>query len=321
MSKTYQKFIDYMEQSISIAPLVTFRIAFGLVMLFSTLRYMWKGWIDSQLVDPIMHFSYFGFDWVEPMGRTGMYAIFIFMAMACLGIALGWFYRFFTVAFFLCFSYMELIDLTYYLNHYYFVSIISFMLIWVPANRYFSIDTIRSPRLRQEKVSRWCIDIFKLQIAIVYCYAGLAKINYDWLFKGLPLVMWLPAKTGLPLIGWIFKYKITAYVFSWAGMLFDTFIIGGLLYKRTRWLAYTAVVVFHTMTGILFQIGIFPIVMIMVVTIFFSAESHEKFLSWLGGLFSRRKPARTTPTAAEKEQSQLKTDTRLYFQMAFWLLW
>ncbi|MEO0789970.1 MAG: HTTM domain-containing protein, partial [Bacteroidota bacterium] len=338
-----------MEQSISIAPLVTFRIAFGLVMLFSTLRYMWKGWIDSQLVDPIMHFSYFGFDWVEPMGRTGMYAIFIFMAMACIGIALGWFYRFFTVAFFLCFSYVELIDLTYYLNHYYFVSIISFMLIWVPANRYFSIDTIRSPQLRQEKVSRWCIDIFKLQIAIVYCYAGLAKINYDWLFKGLPLVMWLPAKTGLPLIGWIFKYKLTAYVFSWAGMLFDTFIIGGLLYKRTRWLAYTAVVVFHTMTGILFQIGIFPIVMIMVVTIFFSAESHEKFLSWLGGLFSRRKPARTTPIAAKTpsgnkvlypfligfvlfqllfpwryllypgnlfwtEEGQLKTDTRLYFQ-------
>ncbi|MEM8583654.1 MAG: HTTM domain-containing protein [Bacteroidota bacterium] len=281
-----------MEQSVSIAPLVSFRIVFGLLMLFSTLRYMYMGWVDTQLVDPILHFSYYGFDWVEPMGRTGMYAIFVFMALASLAIALGCFYRFFVVGFFLSFTYVELIDITYYLNHYYFVSIISFLLIWVPANRYFSIDAIRRPQIRQAQVSRWCIDIFKLQIAIVYIYAGLAKINYDWLFRALPLAIWLPAKTSIPVIGWIFKFKITAYLFSWAGMLFDTFIIGGLLFKKTRLLAYSAVVVFHAMTGILFQIGIFPLVMIGVVTIFFSPEWHERLHTNLQRLYSSSKSRR-----------------------------
>ncbi len=293
----YQKWIDYLEQSVSIAPLITFRIAFGLVMLFSTLRYMWMGWIDSQLVDPILHFSYYGFDWVHPLSQAWMYVVFVVMALSCIAIVLGLYYRLAAITFFLCFSYVELIDITYYLNHYYFVSIVAFLLIWVPANRYFSLDVARKPMLFRKTVSRWCIGIFKLQVAIVYFYAGIAKINYDWLFRALPLAIWLPAKTSVPLIGFIFKYKITAYLFSWMGMLFDTFIIGGLLYKRTRWLSYLAVVVFHTLTGILFQIGIFPLVMIFVVTIFFSSNLHEQFLNNLAKFIKHTPPQASVSTS------------------------
>ncbi|MEM1217732.1 MAG: HTTM domain-containing protein [Bacteroidota bacterium] len=301
----HKRWVDYWEQTISIAPLITFRMAFGLVMLFSTVRYMYMGWVDSQLVDSVLHFSYYGFDWVQPLSRLGMYSIFIVMATACIAITIGWYYRFFTILFFLCFTYVELIDITYYLNHYYFVSIIAFLLIWVPANRYFSVDAARNPDLQQKTVSRWCIDIFKIQIAIVYIYAGLAKLNYDWLFQGLPLAIWLPAKTSVPIIGPLLKYRLTAYLFSWAGMLFDTFIILFLLIRQTRMLAYLAVVVFHTMTGVLFQIGIFPLVMIMVVTIFFSPAWHERLIErlqkLLGGLpsiassndLSAPSPART----------------------------
>ncbi|MEL6191180.1 MAG: HTTM domain-containing protein [Bacteroidota bacterium] len=256
-------------------------MAFGLAMLVSTLRYIWMGWVDTQLVDPTLHFSYFGFDWIAPLPRLGMYLIFGIMALACVGIIFGWYYRISIVVFFLCFSYVELIDITYYLNHYYFVSIVSFLMIWVPANRDFSVDVLLNPRIHQKMVNRWSIDIFKLQIAIVYVYAGLAKLNYDWLFQALPLSIWLPAKTSVPIIGGIFKFKTTAYLFSWMGMLFDTFIVVGLLIKQTRWLSFAAVVVFHTLTGILFQIGVFPMVMILGVTIFFSAEAHERFLAFL----------------------------------------
>ncbi|MEM6963234.1 MAG: HTTM domain-containing protein [Bacteroidota bacterium] len=312
-----------MEQQISIAPLITFRIAFGLVMLFSTLRYMYMGWVDTQLATSGLHFTYYGFDWVQPLSPTGMYALFVFMSVACVAITLGAFYRFFTVTFFLCFTYVELIDISYYLNHYYFVSIVAFLLIWVPANRFFALDVLRKPELHQKKISRWCIDIFKLQIAIVYCYAGLAKINADWLFRALPLAIWLPAKTSVPVIGFIFKYKITAYLFSWAGMLFDTFIIGFLLLKKTRWLAYIAVVVFHTMTGILFQIGVFPLVMIMVVTIFFSASLHERFLRGLSAVFTKVKNlpvASPSPQRAASPANQLLISfltVFFLFQIAF----
>ena len=218
------------------------------------------------------------------------------MSLTSIFIAIGFWYRLSTILFFSLFTYVELIDITYYLNHYYFVSIVAFLLILVPANRYFSLDAFLNPSIRREKVSRWCIDIFKFQIAIVYCYAGLAKINHDWLINALPLSIWLPAKSSLPIIGWMFNFSVTAYIFSWAGMLFDTFIIGGLLWRKSRWLAYMAVVVFHTITGVLFQIGIFPLVMILVVTIFFSPDLHEKFLKKLSIYLPKRVPLESSWT-------------------------
>jgi len=277
-----------LERPVSIAPLVTFRIAFGLLMLFSTTRYLVLGWVDTQLVEPLLHFKYYGFAWVEPLSSWGMYAVFALMIIASIGIMLGWYYRCFAVLFFLSFTYVELIDITYYLNHYYFVSLVAFLLIWLPANRFFSLDVYRKPALRQTRISAWQVNVLQLQIAIVYIYAGLAKINTDWLCSALPLSIWLPAKSSLPLIGFVFDYPLTAYVFSWAGMFFDTFIIAGLLYSRTRSWAFLAVLVFHTLTGLLFQIGIFPLVMIALVTIFFSSAAHERFLRQLARLMRLR---------------------------------
>jgi hypothetical protein len=286
-SKTISSaFGQYSRQTTSIAPLVTFRIAFGLVMLFSTLRYMYMGWVDTQLVNPTLHFNYFGFDWIEPLPRFGMYAVFALMALASTAIALGWFYRISTIVFFLCFTYVELIDITYYLNHYYFVSLAAFLMIFMPANKSFSLDAYLKPSVKSNKINRFYIDMIKLQIAIVYIYAGLAKINYDWLIEALPLAIWLPAKSSLPIIGPLFEFKATAHIFSWAGMLFDTFIVFALLFKRTRPFAFLAVVIFHTLTGILFQIGVFPLVMILGVTIFFSANWHEMLLERISRVLS-----------------------------------
>jgi len=288
-------------------------MAFGLIMLFSTVRYVAMGWVDTQLIDPILHFSYYGFDWIKPLPGKGMYAVFGAMAIACIGIMLGWYYRFFTILFFLCFTYVELIDITYYLNHYYFVSIVSFLMILVPANRYLSMDAKRNPEIKRKTVQRWSILIFKWQIAIVYIYAGLAKLNTDWLFEALPLAIWLPAKTSIPIIGGIFKYTFTAYLFSWIGMLFDTFIILGLFFRKTRWLAYIAVVVFHTLTGILFQIGVFPLVMIFAVTIFFSDALHERIIERLSGFFGTK----NTDSSNIENLPKRSKERRLLFPFLF----
>lgn len=282
----YRRMINYLEQPVSIAPLVVFRIVFGLLMLFSTVRYVALGWVDSQLIAPVLHFSYYGFEWVEPPPGDWMYLPFVIMGLSAIAIVIGAYYRLATILFFVCFSYVELIDITYYLNHYYFVSIVAFLMILVPANRCFSVDAKRNPQLVRKTVSLWCIGILKLQIAIVYIYAGLAKLNYDWLIRAMPLSIWLPAKTSLPVIGWIFKYQFTAYLFSWMGMLFDTLIVFGLMVKKTRGLSYAAVVIFHTITGVLFQIGIFPLVMILSVTIFFSSSFHERILDRLSLLLT-----------------------------------
>lgn len=264
----------------STAPLAVFRALFGFVMAVSIVRFALNGWIYELYVQPTYYFTFYGFDWVVPLGEVGMSALFLLMGLAALGIMLGWYYRIAVVLFFLSFTYVELIDKTNYLNHYYFVSIISFLLIWVPAHRSFSLDVLRNPGLKVDTVPAWTINIFKLQLGLVYVYAGLAKLHPDWLLDAMPLRLWLPAHAHLPLLGDLLAEPLTAYVFSWAGAAYDLTIVFFLLWNRTRIVAYGAVVAFHLMTALLFQIGMFPYIMILCTLIFFPASFHETLIAW-----------------------------------------
>ena len=282
---------------IPIAPLVVFRVLFGFIMAVSVLRFALKGWIDALYVRPTYHFTFYGFDWVVPLGEGGMYALYGVMGLAALGIMLGWRYRIAVAVFFLAFTYVELIDKANYLNHYYFVSIVSFLLFWVPAHRAFSLDVRRKPALKVDAVPLWTTGIFKLQLGLVYIYAGLAKLHPDWLLDAMPLRLWLPAHTHLPLVGPLLGEPVTAYLFSWAGALYDLSIVFFLLWRRTRPVAYVAVVAFHLMTALLFQIGMFPYIMILCTLIYFSPRFHEAVLAkakavWRVVARQREAPAR-----------------------------
>ncbi len=271
-----------------IAPLAVLRMAFGSIMLFSTIRFMAKGWVHDFYVAPRFYFPFYGFEWVRPLPPIAMYIVFVTMALAAFLVMIGLFYRISITAFFLCFVYVELIDKSYYLNHYYFVSLISFLLLLVPAHRYFSVDVIRKPSLKVTQVPRWTIDIFKWQLCLVYFCAGISKLNHDWMAEAMPLRLWLPANGGLPLIGPLFRQTWVAFVFSWFGAVFDLSIGFLLLYSPTRKIAYALVLVFHLVTGWLFKIGVFPYIMIFVTVIFFSEEFHLKFINGLRGIFDRR---------------------------------
>ena len=279
---TETKSIFNLFKPVSIAPLVSFRIIFGSLMFFSLLRFCWRGWIDTVYIQPKFHFTYQGFEWIQPLGGAGMYLLFAIIILASLFIAIGFFYRIAATVFFIGFTYVELIDVTTYLNHYYFISLMAFIMIWLPANRHYSIDVFRKPSLQTSLVPSWTIDIIKFQLAIVYVFAGLAKLNYDWLINAQPMRIWLPAKTHLPIVGPYLYETWVAYLFSWFGVAYDLFIVFFLLNRKTRSFAYIVVVVFHVATAIFFPgIGMFPYVMIVSTLIFFSPQFHEKLLSLL----------------------------------------
>jgi Vitamin K-dependent gamma-carboxylase len=274
----------------SIAPLITFRIIFGSLAFIGTLRFLLKGWVNDLYIEPQFFFGFLGFEWVKPLPGFWMYLPFLLMLVGSLGIILGLFYRFSTILFFLSFTYVELLDKTNYLNHYYFVSLIAFLMIWLPANRNFSLD------VHWRKFDRWSItrkfhlQILKFQIACVYFFAGLAKINPDWLFEAEPLFTWLQSHRDMPIFGTLFAEKWVAYAFSWFGCFYDLFIVFFLLMTRTRLIAYFFVVVFHLMTSWLFPIGVFPMVMIGCTLIFFSENFHEKIIVFFQkGAFSVEK--------------------------------
>jgi hypothetical protein len=113
---------------VNIAPLVVFRVFFGVMMFFSTARFINNGWVEQQYIKPSFFFSYYGFEWIKPVGEQVIYLIFGLLVLSSISIALGLFYRVATIVFFLCFTYVELIDKTNYLNHYYFISLVALML-------------------------------------------------------------------------------------------------------------------------------------------------------------------------------------------------
>lgn len=268
-------------RGVSLTPLVAFRIVFGVLVLFSSLRFIWNGWVNELYIQPPFHFTYYGFDWIRPLAGNWMYLPFILMSVAALGIILGAFYRFSSLLFFLSFTYVELIDKANYLNHYYFVSLIAFLLIWMPAHADFSIDAKRKPAIRRSKIPNWPIFLLQLQLGCVYFFAGVAKLHPDWLFEAQPLNMWLQSYRDVPLVGNLLASSWLAFFFSWFGCLYDLTIPFFLSFQRTRNWAYFFVISFHLLTWILFPIGVFPWVMICATLIFFPATFHEKWISQL----------------------------------------
>ncbi|UBM57941.1 HTTM domain-containing protein [Marinilongibacter aquaticus] len=277
MQTVIDKLGSYLNAKTSAAPLAAFRFIFGLMMCISLIRFWANGWIEKLYIEPSFHFHYYGFAWVRPFGPY-TYLLFVVCGLAALAVALGYFYRLAITVFFLSFTYIELLDKTTYLNHYYFISCVSFLLLFLPAASYFSLDAKRQPKQSRNTVKKWHIDSIKLLLGLVYFYAGIAKIQPDWLYEALPLKIWLPSKFDIPVLGFWLQKTWVAYFFSWAGMLYDICIPFLLLNRRTRPFAFLLVVVFHVLTRILFPIGMFPFIMIVSTLIFFEPAFHEKLL-------------------------------------------
>ena len=250
--------------------LAAFRIVFGLVGVFVVARFFAYGWVGELYIEPAHHFGYVGFGWVKPWPGWGMYAHFAALGLFSLGIAAGCRYRLCALLFFLGFAYVELLDKTAYLNHYYWTALVSLLMVFLPLHRSLSVDAWLESRTLRGSAPAAALWLLRGQLAAVYVFAGIAKLNADWLLEAQPLRIWLQDHTGLPMVGPLLGEAWTAYAFSWGGALFDLTIVGWLHRRRTRPAAYAVLAVFHLMTYLLFpQIGVFPWLMTGAALLFF----------------------------------------------------
>lgn len=252
--------------------LAAFRVAFGLLVAVSAARFLAYGWIDTLLARPAHQLKYWGFSWVPALPAPFIHGVFAALVVLGLLVAAGLFYRAAIVLLFVLFTYVQLVDVANYLNHYYLVSLLAALLAFMPAHRAFSLDAWRRPGLRAAAVPLWPYALLRFQIATVYTFAGLAKLTSDWLLHAQPLQIWLAARTHLPLLGPYLDRPWVAYAAAWFGFLFDTSIAWLLLWRRTRRLAYLAVLAFHAATWALFPIGMFPFIMTTAALVFFAPD-------------------------------------------------
>lgn len=247
------------------ASIAAFRAIFGLLAVLVVVRFFAHGWIGPLYVEPDHHFTYPGFAWIRPWPGWGMHAHFIALGALSVGIAAGCRPRLCAAMFCVGFAYVEMIDSTTYLNHYYLMSLASLLLAAMP--------------LPRGSTPLWTIWALRGQIAVVYLFAGVAKINPDWLFHALPMRIWLYQNGDLPLLGPLLQEQWVAYAMSWGGALFDLAIVPALLWRRTRPFAYAILVAFHLATWILFpQLGVFPWLMIGLSLIFFEPDWPRRLL-------------------------------------------
>ena len=260
-----------------------FRMVFGGLSFIAVVRFFTNGWVDALYVEPQHHMKYLGFGWVEPCPAWGMDIHFVVLGVLALFIAAGFLYRASIVLFLFGFLYIELLDAITYLNHYYWLSLTSGLMIFMPLHRKWSIDAWLRPSLRSDSVPSWVIWFLRGQLGAVYFFGGIAKLNPDWLFEALPMKIWLFQHGDFPVVGRLLQQTWLAYAMSWAGAAHDLTIVGWLLWRRTRPFAYFVIIGFHLTTWQLFpSLGMFPWLMMGSMLIFFSPDWPRTVAQWLG---------------------------------------
>ncbi|UQA55275.1 HTTM domain-containing protein [Polyangium aurulentum] len=299
------------------AALAAFRFLFGLLGTVSAARFLAYGWVDDFFVKPKSFLHYWGFEWVEPLSSRGMHALFVALAAVSACVAVGLFYRAAIVLFFLGFTYIQLVDVTNYLNHYYLVSLLALLMSFMPLHRAYSVDAWLSKKPPSDTLPAWCTYLLRFQVGTVYFFAGLAKVNADWLLHAQPLNIWLSSRTYLPVIGPLLGERWVAYAMSWAGCLFDLTVVLFLMMPRTRIAAYAVVLVFHAATKALFPIGMFPVIMVVAALAFFSPSWPRRLLRAFGR--KAQDPDLPAPPAAPRPFNACVAAAACY--CAFQLLW
>ncbi len=258
-------------------PVEWFRICFGIVIILQVFYFYYVDFIDEDLIKPIIHFTYPGFSFVKPFSATTMHAIFILQIISGLLIVIGRFIKPALIFYFLSFTYLWLIDKGFFNNHYYLISLITFIMIFIP-------DLGKNGwKWKKNEIThylpRWSLQILRFQWFIVFFIAGINKLNKYWLFDFQPLKYTFNFKaeyTGST----FWASDFFPMLFSYGGAIFDIGIGFLLIYPPTRWLAFILMLGFNGFNAYFFhdigEIGIFPLLVISAFLLFLPSEKIEE---------------------------------------------
>ena len=262
-------------KNIDNSPLIVFRIFFGFLISCESFGAIITGWVKRVLIEPKFTFSFIGLEWLQPLPGYGMYFYFIIMGLFGIAIMLGYRYRVAIIGYTILWAGVYFMQKTSYNNHYYLLLIISFYMIFLPANQYASLDVKQQRIHKQNTMPYWISLLFIVQVTIVYFYAAIAKFYPDWL-DGTFTKLLLSGTTSNEFLLKIFLNKYFYLFIAYAGILFDLLIVPLLLFKKTRTIALVASLSFHLFNAIFLQIGIFPFFALSFSLFFYSPEKIRK---------------------------------------------
>ncbi len=266
------------------ASLAVFRIVLGVLLMRDFLHgfpYIKRG---AQYSFTDFKASFHGFEWVQ--SNPVLIEFFVYMLpIGALFIIFGLFYRFVMPITTIIVMYFFIIAPENYLNHYYMLLLYLGLMSFMPANRVWSIDSYIRTRIGKNKKARddtvlgWCYWALKLQTEVILIFAGLVKINPDWL-QLQPLGTWIrPDLLDIPYVGWLFFFDAPIALGAY-GVIALHIIGAPLLLKRTtRPWVFALYVCFHAANAQLFHIGIFPYMTIAATLLFFDPDWPRRIIN------------------------------------------
>lgn len=286
------RFASFMYERDDAAFLAAFRIMWGFIMAYEAWTYIADGYAKTYYAfyNSAFHFKYWGFTWTDPPANPQvMFVVMWLLLLSGVGITVGFMYRLSCIAYFVLFTYLFTLEQGVYLNHFYLVCVMSLMIIFMPCHSCYSLDSWLFPKVHSNTCPKLAIWTVRALLVVVYFYAGVAKINEDWL-RAEPLIQWLakPHRNVPPAVEDLLQRESTAYLMSYTGMLYDLFVGPMLLWRPTLWLAVAMTLFFHITNKLVMNIGIFPWFMIASTSFFFYPSWPRHFTA----LFSGRSPFR-----------------------------
>lgn len=258
-----------------VASVVLFRFCFGILMFWEITRYFYFGWVENLFAQPQFHFQYEWFWWIIPLPGYGMYILFAALGILALMISFGLFYRLAAILFFLGYTYVFLIDKATYNNHFYLICLLSVALFLAPLNKSWSVDVLLGSEKHTDSLPALWLWFFRLHMGIVYFFGGIAKFDPDWV-NGLATRELLLAANRGTIFQPVMEFVWVTNLYAWSGILFDLLIPFLMLYKPVRKWAFIAAIFFHTNNYFVFQIGIFPILSLLLTAMYFDPEFPRK---------------------------------------------
>lgn len=250
--------MKHLFRPIDAAILIYFRFFAGMLLSIELINSLQLG--DFGEYSAPFHFSYLYTQWLSPWSQAGLVLHYALTILAGFTFAFGFKQRLSAIILFLGHTLLFLMEKSEYINHLYLYCLISFWLIFLPEKKE---DRMEAPA--------WYYYLLLFHIAIVYFFAGVAKINPDWLSGNTVNVM----------LGEKSKWSL---FLAYGGLLFDLFIVPFLIWKRTRVLAFLCAVFFHLSNVYNFGLATFPWFSLMMTAMFFGTSWPRKF-SWFESYF------------------------------------
>jgi vitamin K-dependent gamma-carboxylase len=263
--------------------LAMFRIMFGTLIFWDAFNdfVMGKDQIRSKFIAPEFHFKSYLFEWVEPWPELWMaYLHYTILMVASFCVIIGLYYRAAIVVTVLCVAWIFFAELAYYLNHYYLVIATGILMSLLPMNRVLSIDALRHPEWSDKTVPQWSLWSLRSFVEIVLVYAGLVKLNPDWL-RLEPLRMWLQSDAHWHVFGGLLKHDWFIAMGAYGTIALHLLGAPLLFFKRTRLPVFFIYCIFHLSNAYSFRIGIFPMFTVAATLIFFDPDWPKQLWAWL----------------------------------------